>query len=97
VFSGELKNPQAADVVRLAGEAGLNAAAIESCLSDPRTKEQLTAQIQEAKKVGVQATPTLFINGKKLPRINDFLQTVEKEAQRKGLPPLAVAPAAKGH
>jgi protein-disulfide isomerase len=89
VFGSELKNPQAADVVRLAGEAGLNAAALESCLSDPRTKEQLAAQVQEAKKVGVQATPTLFINGKKLPRINDFLQTVEKEAQRKGLPPLA--------
>lgn len=93
-FGPELKNPQAADVVRLAGEAGLNAAALESCLSDPRTKEQLAAQIQEAKKVGVQATPTLFINGKKLPRINDFLQTVEKEAQRKGLPPLG--PPAKG-
>jgi protein-disulfide isomerase/uncharacterized membrane protein len=92
--SSDLKNPQAADVVRMAGEAGLNAAAIESCLSDPRTREQLAAQVQEAKKVGVQATPTLFINGKKLPRINDFLQTVEKEAQRKGLPPLA--PPAKG-
>ena len=89
VFSSELENPQAADVVRLAGEAGLNAAAVESCLSDPRTKEQLAAQVLEAKKVGVQATPTLFINGKKLPRINDFLQTVEKEAQRKGLPPMA--------
>lgn len=92
VFGSELKNPQAADVVRLAGEAGLNAAAVESCLSDPHTKEQLAAQVQEAKRVGVQATPTLFINGKKLPRINDFLQTVDKEAQRKGLPPLA-APA----
>jgi protein-disulfide isomerase len=89
VFGGELKNPQAADVVRLAGEAGLNAGAIESCLSDARTRQQLAAEVQEAKKVGVQATPTLFINGKKLPRINDFLQTVEKEAQRKGLPPLA--------
>lgn len=89
VFSSDLKNPQAADVVRLAGEAGLNAAAMESCLSDPRTRQQLSAEVQEAKKVGVNATPTLFINGKKLPRINDFLQTVEKEGQRKGLPPLA--------
>lgn len=88
VFAAELRNPQAADVVRLAAEAGLNAAAIESCLSDPRTREQLTAQIQEAQRVGVQATPTVFINGKKLPRINDFLQAVEKEARRKGLPPL---------
>ncbi len=89
VFGSELRNPQAADVVRLAGEAGLNAAAIEGCLSDPRTKEQLSAQIEEAKRVGVQATPTVFINGKKLPRINDFLQVVDKEAVKKGLPPLA--------
>jgi protein-disulfide isomerase/uncharacterized membrane protein len=89
VFGSELRNPQAADVVRLAGEAGLNAAAIEGCLSDPRTKEQLSTQIEEAKRVGVQATPTVFINGKKLPRINDFLQVVDKEAVKKGLPPLA--------
>ena len=89
VFGSELRNPQAADVVRLAGEAGLNASAIEGCLSDPRTKEQLGAQIEEAKRVGVQATPTVFINGKKLPRINDFLQVVDKEAVKKGMPPLA--------
>jgi len=95
VFAAEPKNPQAADVVRLAGEAGLNAAALESCLSDPRTTEDLRAEIEEAKRVGVQATPTLFINGKRLPRINDFLQAVEKEARRKGLPPLP-APAG-GH
>jgi len=89
VFGSELRNPQAADAVRLAGEAGLNPAAIEGCLSDPRTKDQLSAQIEEAKRVGVQATPTIFINGKKLPRINDFLQVVDKEAIKKGMPPLA--------
>jgi hypothetical protein len=36
----------------------------------------------------VDATPTLFVNGKRLPRINDFTQTVEKEMQKLGLPPL---------
>jgi hypothetical protein len=36
----------------------------------------------------VQATPTLFINGKKLPRLQDFVATVDKEAQKKGSPPL---------
>ena len=88
VFASELRNPQAADVLRLAGEAGLNATALEGCLSDPRTREQLAEQVREAQRVGVQATPTVFINGKKLPRINDFLQAVEKEAGRQGLPPL---------
>ena len=82
-------------MVRLAGEAGLNAAAIEGCLSDPHTKEHLSAQMEEAKRLGVQATPTVFIDGKKLPRINDFLQVVDKEAVKKGLPPLAAPAQAK--
>ena len=59
-----------------------------ACLGAPRTKERLTAQIEEARRLGVQSTPTLYINGKKLPRINDFLQVVDKEAQAKGFPPL---------
>ena len=88
VFATELKNPQPADVVRLAGEAGLNAAALEGCLDDPKTKAELAAQIAEGNRVGITATPTLFINGKKLPRINDFVPVVDKEARKKGFAPL---------
>ena len=88
VFSTELHNPQAADVVRLAGEAGLNAAALEGCLDDPKTKADLAAQIAEGNRLGITATPTLYINGKKLPRINDFVPVVDKEARKKGFPPL---------
>jgi protein-disulfide isomerase/uncharacterized membrane protein len=88
VFSTDLKNPQPADVVRLAGEAGLNAAALEGCLDDPKTKAELAAQIAEGNRVGITATPTLFINGKKLPRINDFVPVVDKEARKKGFAPL---------
>ena len=89
VFSTELRNPQPADVVRLAGEAGLNAAALEGCLDDPKTKAELAAQIAEGNRVGITATPTLYINGKKLPRINDFVPVVDKEARKKGFPPLS--------
>jgi protein-disulfide isomerase/uncharacterized membrane protein len=89
VFSTELHNPQPADVVRLAGEAGLNAAALEGCLDDPKTKADLAAQIAEGNRLGITATPTLYINGKKLPRINDFVPVVDKEARKKGFPPLA--------
>jgi hypothetical protein len=38
--------------------------------------------------VGVNSTPTVFINGKKLPRVNDFLIMLDKEGARLGLPPL---------
>jgi len=89
VFSADLRNPQAADVVRLAGEAGLNAAALEGCLADPKAKADLAAEIAEGNRLGINATPTLYVNGRKLPRINDFVAVVDKEARKKGFPPLA--------
>jgi protein-disulfide isomerase/uncharacterized membrane protein len=88
VFATELQNPQPADVVRLAGEAGLNAQAMQGCLDDPQTRKALDAQIAEGNRVGITATPTLFVNGKKLPRINDFVAVVDKEARKKGFAPL---------
>jgi len=88
VFGSELTNPQPADVVRLAGEAGLNAAALSGCLDDPQTKAALQAEIAEGNRLAVHSTPTVFINGKKLPRLNDFVAVVDKEAQKKGSPPL---------
>jgi protein-disulfide isomerase/uncharacterized membrane protein len=91
VFGAPPKGPQASDVVNIAKEAGLDAAAFEACLNAPTTKARLEAEIAEGQKAKVDATPTLFINGKKLPRTNDFLQTVESEAARLGLPPLAGA------
>jgi protein-disulfide isomerase/uncharacterized membrane protein len=89
VFSSDLQNAQPADVVRLAGEAGLNAAAIEGCLDDPKAKADLAAQIEEGNRLGINATPTVYVNGKRLPRINDFVPVVDKEARKKGFPPLA--------
>ncbi len=88
VFGSELKNPQPADVVRIAAEAGLNAAAIEGCLDDPQTKAALAAEIAEGNRLGIHSTPTVYINRKKLPRLNDFVAVVDKEAQKKGAPPL---------
>lgn len=88
VFATSLQKPQMKDVVKLATDAGLESGRFESCLREARTRERLSAEIAEARKVGVEGTPTLFINGKRLPRINDFTGTVDKEAARLGLPPL---------
>jgi len=88
VFASPPPDPLKVDLAKLAGEAGLDAAAFGACLDSPRIAERLAAEIAEGKGSGVDATPTLFVNGKRLPRINDFTQTVEKEAQKLGLPPL---------
>jgi protein-disulfide isomerase/uncharacterized membrane protein len=88
-------NPTSADVVRLGQEAGLDPVALESCLASGNTTERLAREIAEAAKAGVQATPSVYINGKKLPRINDFVAMVDKEAARLGLPP--TPPPSVGH
>ena len=87
VFGTPLVNPGPAEVQRLATEAGLDATAFAVCLKAPRTADALAAQITEAQRGGVSGTPTLFVNGKRLPRLNDFTQAVDKEAARLGLPP----------
>jgi protein-disulfide isomerase len=92
VFATEMKEAQASDITILATAAGLDAAALQACLSSPATQARLAADVEEGWKAGVRGTPTLFINGKKLPRINDFVQTVDKEAAKLGLPPLPSNP-----
>jgi protein-disulfide isomerase/uncharacterized membrane protein len=81
------------DAVRIATAAGLAAPTLQTCLDSPDTKGRLASEIEEADRVGVKGTPTLFINGKRLPRVNDFLTAIEKEGHRLGLPPLPSPPA----
>jgi protein-disulfide isomerase/uncharacterized membrane protein len=91
VFATEMHSAQPSDVIRLAGEAGLNASAMEGCLDDPKTKAALAAQVAEGNRLGITSTPTVYIDGKKLPQINYFVAVVDKEARKKGSPPLAPA------
>lgn len=88
VFTSELRDPLPADVVRIGAQAGLDSAALKSCLEDPKTKAILAAQVAEANRLGVNSTPTVYVNGKKLPRINDFLAVVDREARKKGFKPM---------
>jgi protein-disulfide isomerase len=89
VMQTDFRDPTPADVARVAGEAGLNAAAIQGCLDDPKAKADLATEIAEGNRLGVNSTPTVYINGKKLPRLNDFVAVVDKEARKKGFAPLA--------
>jgi protein-disulfide isomerase/uncharacterized membrane protein len=92
VFSSPPTNPQVSDVVSMAREAGLDAGALEACVNNPATRQKLGTEIAEGIQAQVQGTPTLYINGKKLPRLNDFVQTVDREAAKMGLPPLPTPP-----
>jgi protein-disulfide isomerase/uncharacterized membrane protein len=88
VFAAPPANPEPADIVKLAADAGLERASFEHCLSAPAAKQKLTREIAEAGRLQVASTPSMFVNGKRLPRLNDFVQALEKESARLGLPPL---------
>jgi len=88
VFAREWRGAERADVVRVAAESGLPGAGFEACLDSPQTLGRLKDEIREAASGGVSATPTVFLNGKRLPRIDDFVRMVDQELKRLGAPAL---------
>ena len=88
VFGSTLKEPTREDVMKIAGELGLDVAAFGTCLGSPQPGERVTADLREGHTLGVGGTPTVFVNGKKLANINSFMIAIERESKRLGLPPL---------
>ncbi len=86
IFGQPPANPSNEDVVRMATEAGLDGDALRQCLSSPGARAKLDRDIAEGRRLGVNATPTVFVNGKKLEQIGGFLQAIESESKRLGLP-----------
>jgi protein-disulfide isomerase len=82
-------------------KAGQDPAKIAACAATPAAKDAVNASIALGDKVGVNQTPTLFVNGRALP-INGIpypmlQKIIEFQAQLDGvpLPPAPPAPAAK--
>ena len=50
-----------------ASEQGLDSLAFAQCVSSKETAPQVEASMEEARKLGVSSTPTLFVNGRMLP------------------------------
>ncbi len=51
-------------LLQLGADAGLDSAALKACAADPQTSEQVRKSIQEGLSVGVEGTPTTFVNGR---------------------------------
>jgi protein-disulfide isomerase len=82
-------------------KAGQDPAKIAACASTPAAKDAINASIALGTKVGVNSTPTLFINGRGVPPNGVPYQMLQKiiefQAQLDGvpLPPAPPAPAPK--
>lgn len=64
-------------VAALAVAAGLDATAFESCMASPFPAERVAQGEGEARRLGLRATPTLFLNGRRL-----HLHDLESELAR---------------
>ena len=87
VFAKPPKNPTLETVVALAESAGADKAALFACIGSSAAAQELAGQIQEAKRAGVKSTPSVFLNGRRLPRADALLQGIESESKRLGLAP----------
>lgn len=74
------------DVLALGAAAGLERGKLNACMDSATTKGRLSRDIDEGWRVGVESTPTIFVNGKKLKSPNVFLLAVEEERKRLNLP-----------
>jgi hypothetical protein len=75
------KNPRAVDTnwKDCAGEAGLDAAALETCLNGDEGQQLLAASFAESQAKGAQGSPTMILNGKPYDggrKTRDFLKAV---------------------
>ncbi len=53
-------------VVEWGGKNGLDAKALGSCIDTKATDAEVTANLQQARDLGINSTPTTFVNGRKL-------------------------------
>ncbi len=63
-------NPQP-NFIALAGNLKLNGEAFKSCLAGRDGKARVDAGLQEAARIGVNGTPTLYVNGYRVPNTYD--------------------------
>ncbi len=78
------KEPAILFFVKYAQDLNLNISKFKADIEDLRRMENINTDIEDGKKLGVNGTPTIFVNGKKLNNISpdSFLELVESELKR---------------
>lgn len=66
-------------LVQLGADAGLDPTALRACVADPQTAESVRKTISEGMSIGVDSTPTSFVNGRAVvgpnePLLRQFLK-----------------------
>ena len=87
IFSQPPEKASSEDVVKFATEAGLDGNVLRQCLSSAEARAKLDRDLEEGRRMEVNATPTVFVNGRKLAQLQGFIKAIESESKRLGLQP----------
>jgi protein-disulfide isomerase/uncharacterized membrane protein len=85
VYTAPPSGPDLDDVVEIAVRSGLDETAFRACMAEPEAAAALQADIAEGTRLGVTGTPTVFINGRKLPSLDEFADAVLWELEKAGI------------
>jgi protein-disulfide isomerase/uncharacterized membrane protein len=91
-FAAERARASRDDVLKLAAEIGLDRARFLSCFEAPQTAARIAREVAQGHALGVSATPTVFVNGKRLERFNDLPLVVQRALAQAGLSGLVPSP-----
>lgn len=81
--------------VEIATDIGLDRSAFESCLRSDRHAEEVTRNLRLGQSLGVEATPTIFINGRRLPGVPQYAELEQMVLNEAGMEtPASETPAA---
>ena len=98
VFANQQKMTRP-DLLRYAGELGLDVKRFEQALNAAKSKPAIDADAAEAKSLGATGTPAFFINGRYLSGakpFDEFAEVINGELARLKLPIPPAAPAPGG-
>jgi protein-disulfide isomerase len=77
------------DLLRFAGELGLDQAAFQKCIEEGRFAAQVDRDLQAGREAGVTGTPAFFVNGVLLSGAKPaeaFFELIDSELARAGAP-----------
>jgi protein-disulfide isomerase len=97
VFAKRWDRATREDVLNIGVAAGLDRGSLGKCMDSAAVKGRLAREVEEGVRIGVGSTPTILVNGRKIPSTGVFLMAIDEERKRLNLPPLTGAPPPKAN
>ncbi len=88
VFQNPPDNPTGQKMMEIAHGVGIDTTAMKACLTSREMRRRIQVQIDDARAIGVNGTPRIFINGKRVSKLAALPAILVSEGERLKITPL---------